>query len=155
MDMVTKECQNCKKSFTIEPDDFSFYEKMKVPAPTFCPECRLIRRMATFNIRNLYNRKCDNCGEKTISIFNPNSPYKVWCFDCYFSDKFDASSYNLDYDFSIDFFTQYEKLRRLIPLLCLEQSGNNSGGCEYANYTYGSKNIYLSHNVAKLSLIHI
>ena len=33
-----KNCQNCKKDFVIEPDDFLFYEKMKVPAPTFCAE---------------------------------------------------------------------------------------------------------------------
>ncbi|MFH1608604.1 MAG: hypothetical protein ABH951_01125 [Patescibacteria group bacterium] len=145
----TKNCQNCKKDFVIEQEDFDFYEKIKVPAPTFCPECRLIRRMMTFNVRNLYNRNCDNCGKKMVSIFNPSAPYKVWCFDCYFSDKFDPSSYYVDYDFSIDFFTQYENFRRNIPLLCMEQSGNNSGGCEYANYTYGSKNIYLSHNVAK------
>ena len=144
----TKTCQNCKNDFMIEPDDFSFYEKIKVPAPTFCPECRLIRRMATFNIRNLYNRMCDNCGEKIVSIFNQNSPYKVWCFKCYFSDKFDPTLYGQDYDFSTNFFIQYENLRQNIPLLCLEQSGNNSGGCEYANYTYSSKNIYLSHNVA-------
>ncbi len=144
-----KNCQNCKKDFTIEPEDFKFYDKVKVSRPTFCPECRLIRRMATFNVRNLYNRKCSNCGKKTVSIFNSNSPYIVWCFDCYFSDKFDPISYGKEYDFSIDFFTQYENFRRNIPLLCLEQSGNNSGGCEYANYTYGSKNIYLSHNVAK------
>jgi RNA polymerase subunit RPABC4/transcription elongation factor Spt4 len=38
--METKNCQNCKKDFNIEPDDFSFYEKMKVPVPTWCPECR-------------------------------------------------------------------------------------------------------------------
>ena len=36
----TKNCQNCKKDFVIEPDDFSFYEKMKVPPPTFCSEYR-------------------------------------------------------------------------------------------------------------------
>jgi hypothetical protein len=33
-------CQNCKKDFTIELDDFRFYEKIKVPPPTFCPEYR-------------------------------------------------------------------------------------------------------------------
>jgi len=32
-------CQNCKSDFIIELEDFSFYEKMKVPAPTFCPYC--------------------------------------------------------------------------------------------------------------------
>ena len=40
----TKVCQNCKKDFVIEPDDFAFYEKMKVPAPTFCPDCRMTQR---------------------------------------------------------------------------------------------------------------
>lgn len=35
----TKTCQNCKTRFTIEPEDFVFYEKIGVPAPTFCPEC--------------------------------------------------------------------------------------------------------------------
>ncbi|MFA6273712.1 MAG: hypothetical protein WC662_00950 [Candidatus Paceibacterota bacterium] len=144
-----KICQNCKNDFVIEFEDFNFYEKMKVPAPTFCPECRLTRKMATFNVRNLYNRNCDNCSQKMVSIFNKNSSYKVWCFDCYFSEKFDPIDYGVDYDFSIDFFTQYENFRRNVPLLCMEQSGNNSEGCEYANYTYGSKNIYLSHNVAK------
>jgi hypothetical protein len=33
--METKICQNCKKNFIIEPDDFGFYEKIKVPPPTF------------------------------------------------------------------------------------------------------------------------
>ena len=116
MNPETRNCQNCKLNFTIEPDDFSFYEKMKVPSPTFCPECRLIRRMATFNVRNIYNRKCDNCGGNTVSIFNPKAPYKNWCFGCYFSDEFDPSLYGTDYDFSTNFFTQYEKLRRNVPI---------------------------------------
>src|SRR3989344_340583 len=38
-------CQNCKKDFTIEPDDFNFYEKIKVSAPTWCWSCRMARRM--------------------------------------------------------------------------------------------------------------
>jgi len=45
MKSETKNCQNCKKDFTIEPEDFNFYEKIKVPPPTFCPECRLQRRI--------------------------------------------------------------------------------------------------------------
>ncbi len=147
-------CQNCKHEFTIEPEDFNFYEKMKVPPPTFCPECRLIRKMQVFNIRNLYNRNCSNCGKKTVSIFNQASPYNVWCFDCYFKNRPDLTTYGFNYDFSENFFIQYEKLRRKVPLLCLEQSGNNSGGCDYANYTYGSKNIYLSHNVASSENIY-
>jgi hypothetical protein len=49
-------CQNCKKDFTIEPDDFSFYEKIKVPAPTFCPYCRMMRRMVFGNLSTFYKK---------------------------------------------------------------------------------------------------
>ena len=34
MQNENKTCQNCKQDFTIESDDFSFYEKIKVPAGT-------------------------------------------------------------------------------------------------------------------------
>ncbi|MDI6602738.1 MAG: hypothetical protein QME57_01280 [Patescibacteria group bacterium] len=42
MNQEIKQCQNCKKEFVIEPEDFLFYEKIKVPPPTWCPECRMI-----------------------------------------------------------------------------------------------------------------
>lgn len=29
----TKICQNCQKEFIIEPEDFEFYQKIKVPCP--------------------------------------------------------------------------------------------------------------------------
>ena len=54
-------CQNCKKNFVIEQEDFNFYDRIKVPPPTFCPECRFQRRMAWRNDRTLYKRNCDLC----------------------------------------------------------------------------------------------
>lgn len=72
-------CQNCHNEFIIEPDDFVFYEKMKVPPPTFCPECRQSRRYAWRNERVLYRRNCDLCGKSTVTIYSPNKPYKVYC----------------------------------------------------------------------------
>ena len=66
MQSETKQCQNCKNDFTIEPDDFGFYEKMQVPAPTFCPDCRAQRRFAFRNERNFYKRECDLCN---INVF--------------------------------------------------------------------------------------
>jgi len=44
MQSETKLCQNCKQSFNIESDDFSFYEKMEVLPPESCPECRQEQR---------------------------------------------------------------------------------------------------------------
>ena len=76
-----KICQNCKKYFVIESEDFNFYEKIKVPAPTFCPECRMQRRMAWRNERTLYKRKCLTPGhnEEIFSIYAPEKKLNVVC----------------------------------------------------------------------------
>ena len=66
--METRHCQNCKNSFNIEPDDFSFYEKMKVPPPTFCSQCRLVRRLARRNERTFHSQVCKKCNKKIIAI---------------------------------------------------------------------------------------
>ena len=112
-----KNCQNCKKDFTIETDDFSFYEKMKVPPPTFCPECRLQRRMMFRNERNLYKRDCDLCGENFVSTFSSDKPYVIYCPKCWYSDNWDALIYGVDYDPNKQFFTQLKELFSKIPKL--------------------------------------
>jgi len=81
--METKICQNCKNPFTITPDDFSFYEKIKIPPPTFCPECRYIRRLLDRNEYNLYRRKCDATDENIISIYRQDAWHQNEdCRDC-------------------------------------------------------------------------
>ncbi|MDI6883331.1 MAG: zinc-ribbon domain containing protein [Patescibacteria group bacterium] len=62
-------CQNCQKEFTIEPDDLEFYAKIKVPPPTWCPECRLVRKLVWRNERIFYKRTCELCG-KSITCRN-------------------------------------------------------------------------------------
>ena len=77
MSSETKICQNCKNNFTIEPEDFKFYEKIKVPPPTWCPECRAQRRMTWRNERALYKRKDAN-GIDVISIYSEDKPVKIY-----------------------------------------------------------------------------
>lgn len=117
MDNQTKNCQNCKNDFIVEVDDFSFYEKMKVPSPTFCPECRMQRRMMFRNGRSLYKRNCDLCGEEFISSLAPNKPYVVYCPKCWFSDKWDPLEFALDYDPNKKFFDQLKELFLKTPHL--------------------------------------
>ena len=93
-------CQNCKQNFVIEPEDFAFYEKIKVPAPTFCPECRMVRRMLWRNERALYKRKCDATGKDIISIYSQDKPLKVYDQKYWWSDNWDPMEYGRDYDFS-------------------------------------------------------
>ncbi len=142
MEIETKSCQNCKKDFIIEPDDFGFYEKIKVPPPTFCPECRLQRRMSWRNERALYKRKCDLCQKNIIAMYHELAPFPVYCRECWYGDSWDATSFAKDYDFSKTFFEQYKEFYKNIPRLALWQ--RNVINSDYANMAAESKNIYLS-----------
>ena len=89
MQSETKQCQNCKNDFVIESDDFAFYKKINVPPPTFCPECKLQRRMMFRNERILYKRKNYMNGEDIISIHRPDTVYTVYNDRTWWSDKWD------------------------------------------------------------------
>jgi len=141
MQQETKQCQNCKNEFSIEADDFSFYEKMKVPAPTFCPDCRLQRRLSFRNERMLYHRDCDLCGKKSISIYQPGGKNVVYCHDCWWSDKWDSLSYGKDYNFSKPFFKQYHELSQIVPQEGLVNA--NSINSEYTNLAADNKDCYM------------
>jgi hypothetical protein len=144
-----KNCQNCKKDFMIEVEDFNFYEKIGVPTPTWCPRCRFLRKLVFTNERSLYKRNCGNCNSSIISMYGPESNINAWCPKCYLSDSWDARDYAKEYDFSRPFFEQYKELKYSIPHRALDQNEKNAGGCEYSNYCFGSKNVYLSFNTHK------
>ncbi len=137
-----KVCQNCKKDFVIEPDDFAFYEKIKVPPPTFCPECRMIRRLAFRDFRVLYKRKSDWNGKTIFSIFSQTSPVKVYEREVWWSDQWDPMPYGQDYDFSRPFFEQLKELFLKVPQP--SQTMWNAVNSEYSTGSKDVKNCYLT-----------
>jgi len=136
-----KICQNCKKDFVIEPDDFKFYEKMKVPAPTFCPECRFQKRLLFRNNRVFYKRECVLCKQPLLAIYHKERPFTVYCRDCWLSDKWNPLNYGKDYDFSIPFFTQFQSLQKAVPRVNLYR--DNFVLSDYCNYGLDFKECYL------------
>lgn len=142
MESQTKACQNCKQQFVIEPDDFSFYEKMAVPPPTFCAECRFQRRLSFANERYLYKNNCGLCGKDMIAMYPPKTPFPVYCLDCYRGDKWDPFSFGKPYDFNRPFFEQFQELKLLIPRAQIVQQGETLGS-EYCNRASHNKNCYL------------
>ena len=142
--METKTCQNCKKDFTIEAEDFSFYEKIKVPPPTFCPECRLQRRLAWRNERSLYKRKCDAPGheETIITMYPPELAIKVYDQKYWWGDEWEGGEYSKEYDFSRPFFEQWKELLYSVPAPALINLMDVKS--DYCNFTYQSKNCYLN-----------
>ena len=141
MKTETKNCQNCKQNFIIESEDFNFYEKMKVPAPTFCPTCRMQRRFAWRNERTFHRNKCSFSGKDLISGFSPNSGIIVYDRDIWWSDQWDPMSYGIKYDFSKPFFSQFNELIHKAPMPAVFNA--RTVNTPYAQHTGDFKNGYL------------
>ncbi len=137
----TRTCQNCKSEFVIEPDDFMFYGKMQIPAPTFCPECRYARRLMIRNERNFYKRTCGLCKKPMISMYASEKPFPVFCSGCWWSDGWDPMMQGRGFDFSRPFFEQFKELRNSVPRPNLINP--NTKNSDYCNYTADVKNCYL------------
>lgn len=137
------QCQNCKQNFTIEPEDFRFYEKISVPPPTFCPKCRLYRRLNWFKGFRLYKRKCGLCSKEMISMYRRDAPYTIYCNKCWWSDTWDPTEYGRNYDFSRNFFEQFNEQLHRIPLMALAISKICAYLSPYTNHCSNSKNCYL------------
>jgi hypothetical protein len=142
MNPETRACKNCQAAFDITSDDFSFYEKVKTPPPTFCPECRSQRRFMWRNERTLHKRECDLCKKSLIGLYPPGVPFPVYCYECWYSDQWDALDYATDYDPSRPFLPQLRDLLDRVPHLAvwIVQSTNS----QYTNQSYSNKNCYLS-----------
>lgn len=139
-----RNCQNCKKDFVIEPEDFNFYEKIKVPPPTFCPLCRAQRRWAFRNERGLYKRKCDFSGKEIFSMYAPDASIKVYDRDIWLSDVWDPMSYGREIDWSRPFLEQLRELMLEVPF----KSNNVIRGVNspFVNNATDPKNSYLIFN---------
>ena len=148
MQSVEQGCKKCKQNFTLDSNDLGFYEKMKVPPPNVCPDCRFKRRALFRNEITLYSgRKCGLCGRNVISMYNPKSPYTIYCQECYLSDKWDPLDYGTDYDFSKPFFEQFKALLERTPKSVVF-IGEPSVNSEYTNVAGANKDCYLLFNAS-------
>jgi len=127
--------------FIIESDDFGFYEKMKVPPPTFCPQCRFQRRTSWRNEWHLFKKTDARTGEKIFSLFPEESKIKIYDRDYWWGDGWNPSAYGRDYDFSRPFFEQFRELMEEVPWP--STSMVNVVNCEYCNNATNIKNCYL------------
>ncbi len=148
MNQESRICQSCKAEFVIAPEDFSFYEKIKVSPPTWCPECRMIRRFAWRNERNLFRRKDDATGNEIFSGFPQNISARVYNLDYWWSDAWDPMEYGREYDFSRPFFDQFRELLYTVPWPAKSVIFmTNSDYCDQAGYV---KNSYLCFNAGEV-----
>ncbi|MFA6917580.1 MAG: hypothetical protein WC285_01955 [Candidatus Gracilibacteria bacterium] len=136
-----KICRNCSQNFDVTDKDVKFYERINVPHPNFCPTCRQQRRTMFRNESSLYHRKCDYTGEKIISIYSDDKPYKVYKTDIWWTDKWNPLDYGQGFDFSRPFFEQFKELQLKVPrpALTIAQLENSP----FVNQAWFNKNCHL------------
>ncbi len=137
-----KVCKNCSGKFEVADLDNSFYKKINVSTPTYCPDCRQQRRLAFRNERNLFKRRCDMCERQIISFFEAGTVFPVYCTECWWTDKWDPLSYGQDFDFSRPFFEQFKELMMKVPKMGMLHLNNENS--EYNALLAFSKNTYMS-----------
>ncbi|MFA6257117.1 MAG: hypothetical protein WCT29_02965 [Candidatus Paceibacterota bacterium] len=138
---MEKPCQSCKKEFGVRKEDLVFYEQIKVPPPNFCPDCRMMRRLAFRNERTLYKRPCDLCKQDGVSLYPAGTPFPVYCQKCWWGDGWDPTAYAMDWDKSRPFYDQFRELKNKIPRIGLLVI--DCVNCDYTNNTGECKNCYL------------
>ncbi|MEK7172896.1 MAG: hypothetical protein AAB740_02890, partial [Patescibacteria group bacterium] len=77
-----------------------------------------------------------------ISRISPDKSYKVYCPQCWWSDKWDPLDYGKDYDFSMAFFEQFRELMLATPHVGTFNSNNINS--EWVNHETDDKNCYLN-----------
>lgn len=100
--------EQCSTAFKLIPSEIVFYERMRLPIPHLCPNCRHYARLAYRNPFRLWRRECQcagaksengvyvnmnahshgagKCSNKFETSYAPDRPEIVYCEQCYQSE---------------------------------------------------------------------
>lgn len=81
-----RKCALCSNEFEMAENETAFYKKMDILPPIYCPSCRATQRIGLRNERKMYKRECGSCKNTLITTYPPESPYIVYCLDCYWKN---------------------------------------------------------------------
>jgi hypothetical protein len=139
----TATCRNCRQAFAIQESDQNYYQKLDVPRPTLCPDCRQQRRSAAINQLHLFRRTCAATGKSLICNQPPESTFKVYDQAYWYSDQVDNTELGREMDFSRPFFEQFAELQAVVPRPALFTDFARDENSAYTNFAGRNKNCYL------------
>lgn len=81
-------CETTGRPFKIVAEELKFYKHMNLPIPTKNPWQRIMERTVFEHPFELFPFVCQNCGEKSLSIYNEEKQkqYKIFCEKCYLKE---------------------------------------------------------------------
>ncbi|MFA6586198.1 MAG: hypothetical protein WCS86_03515 [Candidatus Paceibacterota bacterium] len=146
MKTLNRKCEHCGNNFTIGEGELSMYEKVGIELPTICFFCRVKLHLSFWLFGKFRKGKSDLSGESLITVLPENTRYPIYKLTEWYSDKWDAMDYGVDYDPNLPFLKQLQSLQEKVPHP--HQGGVKNTGCDWCDDVWNSKNCYLSRSLA-------
>ena len=136
----------CEGEFNINDEDIEFLRLLRVPAPSYCPTCRRIRRASFMGNNRLFKRTCNVPGhmESIISILPEECPFPVYDYMYFISDEFDPFSFGIDWDKDVNPMELLSSLRKNFPMPSFLNRDSLSLNSDYSNGGRNLKNGYFA-----------
>lgn len=88
---ITKQilaCEECGKNYKIIAKELELLQKIGLPIPRKCFECRHNERSRFRKTRHLSERQCHKCSSPIQTTYSPDRPEKVYCEKCYMEEVY-------------------------------------------------------------------
>ncbi len=80
----TLQCKVCGNDFVFTAGEQEFYAAKELPnEPKTCKDCRMKRKNANRETREMFDAVCAECGADCKVPFNPTAGKAVYCSDCF------------------------------------------------------------------------
>ncbi|MFA5841036.1 MAG: hypothetical protein WC847_02065 [Candidatus Paceibacterota bacterium] len=138
-------CEHCKKDFIITEEEFSLYQKVDIELPILCFFCRVKLHLSFWMFGKFRKGKSDLSGEGLITVLPEKNRYPIYTSKEWYSDKWDAMDYGVEYNENQLFFKQLQDLQERVPHP--HQNGTKNIKCDWCDDVWNSKNCYLSRSL--------
>ncbi len=148
--LSTHHCKNCSASFEISAEEAAFFERMSFVAggeqitislPTYCPLCRLQRRMAHRNQIYVLLGKVRGQADPRFSMYFEGAPFPVVTNEDWWGQVgWSPEEHGREFDFSRLFFEQFAELRAQVPRAAVNAALSDNSS--YCNNVASLKNCY-------------
>jgi len=143
-------CKQCNTELMFDENLVRIYESFtfnyqsnthKFSLPEICFSCTEQKLLSITNERNIYKSQESIAGKDIISMYSPDKNIKVYEKDYWMNGNWDALEYGKEFDSNITFFSQFENMRRQVPVIALNII--NCENCDFNNNLIGSKDSYM------------
>ncbi len=142
-----KACSQCQQPFFVTEQDQAFYQRIGVPTPTKCPNCRLKLRLAFWPFGRFHQRADSLTGKPLISVFSSTARFPVTDRNNWYSDTWEAPSKT--FDVRRPFFDQLKELQEVTPHFHMLGDDKNVN-CDYCDDVWSCRDCYYSRSMYKV-----